>query len=70
MRFFLRRTGFALVTGLVIFCCSCERHHVDEIPVEQEKTSGETHAPAAPEASPTAATRATPANFFPDKPKP
>jgi hypothetical protein len=70
MRFFLRRTGFALVTGLVIFCCSCERHQVAEIPAEPEKARGETHTPAAPEASPTPGIRATPANFFPDKPKP
>jgi hypothetical protein len=70
MRFFLRKTGLALVTGLVIFCCSCERHHVDEIPAEPEKTSGETHTNVTPEASPSPATRATPANFFPDKPKP
>jgi len=72
MRFFLRRTGLALGTGLLIFCCSCERHHVGELPLE-EKASHAESAPAdasAPHASASPAARNTPANFFPDKPKP
>jgi hypothetical protein len=70
MRFLLRRAGLALTTGLLIFCCSCERHHVGELPEDQKlEQDGETHA-TAPHASPSPAVRATPANFFPDKPKP
>jgi hypothetical protein len=69
MRFFLRRTGLALATGLLIFCCSCERHHVGELPAEQQTKSGETDVTKANAASSPAA-RMSPANFFPDKPKP
>ena len=70
MRLLLRRAGVTLATGLLIFCCSCERHHVDEqMPAEHQSKSGETdaakpHQAASPEA------RSSPANFFPDKPKP
>jgi hypothetical protein len=67
MRFFLRRASLALATGLLIFCCSCERHRVGELPAEHEKKSGEADA-SKPHTAPPA--RATPANFFPDKPKP
>jgi hypothetical protein len=70
MRFFLRRAGLALATGLLIFCCSCERHHVGELPEDLKSAhDGETHA-TAPHASASPIARRTPANFFPDKPKP
>jgi len=69
MRFLLRKTGLALVTGLVIFCCSCERHRVGELPAEQEQQIGEGDA-TKPHAAPAPAARSTPADFFPDKPKP
>jgi hypothetical protein len=69
MRFFLRRAGLGLATGWLIFCCSCERHHVGELPMEHstkgaENHSTDSHARASPEP------RMSPANFFPDKPKP
>jgi hypothetical protein len=69
MRLLLRRAGLTLAAGLLIFCCSCERHHVDELPAEKHAKTGETdaarpHEAASPEA------RSSPANFFPDKPKP
>jgi hypothetical protein len=69
MRILLRRASLTLAAGLLIFCCSCERHHVGELPAEHQTKSGETdaanpHEAAAPEA------RSSPANFFPDKPKP
>jgi hypothetical protein len=69
MRSILRRAGLTLSAGLLIFCCSCERHHVGELPLEQEtKASGEDA--AITHASPSPAARATPANFFPDQAKP
>jgi hypothetical protein len=69
MRFFLRRTGLALATGLLIFCCSCERHRVGELPAEHETKSDATHV-TEPQPAPSPAARSSPANFFPDKPKP
>jgi hypothetical protein len=70
MRLILRRAGLTLSAGLLIFCCSCERHHVSELPLENEtKAPAEDHA-ATTHSSPSPATRATPANFFPDQPKP
>jgi len=83
MRLDLRKAGawFAIVS--MIFWCSCERHHVGELPDEHATT--ETKAPATEHDSrsdqPTATTntshtsqspapRNSPANFFPDKPKP
>jgi hypothetical protein len=78
MRLFLRRAGLILATGSLVFFLSCERHHVGEL-------TGETDAPAHEQDSksdqPAATThtshtsqspapRNSPANFFPDKPKP
>jgi hypothetical protein len=73
MRSFLRRAGLILATGSLVFFLSCERHHVGELPGEHEtKAPGEEHASTThePHASPSPAARNTPANFFPDKPKP
>src|SRR6476619_6642973 len=64
MGFFLRRAGLALVSGFVIFCCSCERHQVDELPLVVKEAGAEGHGPGskgAPEP------RQSPANFFPNK---
>jgi hypothetical protein len=69
MRSILRRAGLTLSAGLLIFCCSCERHHVGELPLEQE-TKAPAEVDATTYASPSPAARATPANFFPDQPKP
>jgi hypothetical protein len=63
MRSFLRRAGLILATGSLVFFLSCERHRVGELPLEE-------HAATTPHASPSPAARSTPANFFPDKPKP
>jgi hypothetical protein len=78
MRPLLRKAGLALALGSLVFWFSCERHHVREL-------AGETDAPAHKQDSkndqPTATTntshtsqspapRNSPANFFPDKPKP
>jgi hypothetical protein len=70
MRLFLRRAGVTLAAGLLIFWCSCERHHPSELP-EQENAKGHGDTEAMSEhalASPVP--RNSPANFFPDKPKP
>jgi hypothetical protein len=82
MRLFLRRAALILATGSLVFFLSCERHHVGELPNEQ---ATETKAPATENDSrsdqPTSTTntshtaqtpapRNSPANFFPDKPKP
>jgi hypothetical protein len=74
MRSFLRKAGLILATGSLVFFLSCERHNVGELPLEEhskapakENNAAATHAPDAT-ASPAA--RSTPANFFPDKPKP
>jgi hypothetical protein len=73
MRLFLRRAALILATGSLVFFLSCERHQVGELPEEPAtKAPAEEHAPASHEshASPSPAARNTPANFFPDKPKP
>jgi len=73
MRSFLRRAGLILALGSLVFFLSCERHHVSELPLEEHaKAPAEEHASMTHEshASPSPAARSTPANFFPDKPKP
>ena len=83
MRLDLRKAGAWAAIVSMIFWCSCERHHVGELPDEHATT--EAKAPAhehemkadqpasATEPSHTSqspAPRNSPANFFPDKPKP
>jgi hypothetical protein len=73
MRSFLRRAGLILALGSLVFFLSCERHQVGELPDEHTtKAPAEEHASMSHEshASPSPAARNTPANFFPDKPKP
>jgi hypothetical protein len=80
MRLFLRRAALTLATGSLVFFLSCERHHVGELPVEQQapapaekqETKSEQPAAATPHShtSQSVEPRNTPANFFPDKPKP
>ena len=82
MRLFLRRAFLVLATGSLVFFLSCERHQVGELPDQLEKTKApaeehastmhESHASTVHEshASPSPAARNSPANFFPDKPKP
>jgi hypothetical protein len=70
MRFFLRRAGLVLAAGLVIFCCSCERHRVGELPEhEHAKAHSDVDATNA-HALVSPVPRNSPADFFPDKPKP
>jgi len=84
MRLFLRRAALILATGSLVFFLSCERHHVRELAGEHKtetKASTEEHQHDSKAEEPTAATRQShtsqspaprnsPANFFPDKPKP
>jgi len=71
MRSLLRRAGLILALGSLVFFLSCERHHVGELPLEPEtKAPANEHAAKSPHVSPSPAARSTPANFFPDKPKP
>jgi len=70
MRSILRRAGLILATGSLVFFLSCERHRVGELPLEPETKASAEHHAATTHASPSPATRATPANFFPDQPKP
>jgi hypothetical protein len=70
MRSFLRKACLTLAAGSLIFYCSCERHRVDELPLEHNaKAPAAEHAENA-HASPSPAAQSTPANFFPDKQKP
>ena len=75
----IRKAGawFAIVS--LIFWCSCERHHVGELegrtegdPPHQHETKSDQPASTtnASHTAPTPAPRNSPANFFPDKPKP
>jgi hypothetical protein len=83
MRYDLRKAGawFAIVS--LIFWCSCERHHVGELPDEhattETKATTEEHDSRSDQPTSTTNTshtaqtpepRNSPANFFPDKPKP
>jgi hypothetical protein len=74
MRSFLRRAGLILATGSLVFFLSCERHHVGELPLEEHSKppakENDTAASHADDATTSPAARSTPANFFPDKPKP
>jgi hypothetical protein len=74
MRSFLRRAGLLLALGSLVFFLSCERHQVGELPLEEHSKAPATEHAAttthAHDASPSPAARSTPANFFPDKPKP
>jgi hypothetical protein len=83
MRFDFRKAIAWSSAATLIFWCSCERHHVGELPDEhatgETKSATEEHAPASDKSTPamhdhshmaTPEPRNSPANFFPDKPKP
>jgi len=82
MRPLLRKAALVLALGSLVFWFSCERHHVSELEGEHqtetkapaEEHSSRTEQPAATthstHTSPTPEPRNSPANFFPDKPKP
>ncbi|HEX8077760.1 MAG TPA: hypothetical protein VF511_08090 [Chthoniobacterales bacterium] len=86
MRSFLRKAGLILATGSLVFFLSCERHHVGELHGDETGSGAEEHKSHAKETpseserstattnrshtSQTPEPRNSPANFFPDKPKP
>jgi len=72
MAFLFRRIGIALVIGLVIFCCSCEKHPLGELPeVQREQVDPEKAWSKASEMkSEKSSSSPTPAEFFPAKPPP
>jgi hypothetical protein len=70
MRFPLRRVALLSAAGALVFFCSCDKHHVGELPeVQKEHVDIEAGSHAAPPAhSPEAADASatpTPADFFP-----
>jgi hypothetical protein len=83
MRFDFRKAIAWSSAVTLIFWCSCERHHVGELPDEhgttEAKVTTEEHASPSDQSAamthhahtaPTPEPRNSPANFFPDKPKP
>jgi len=77
MHFALRITGIYFVAGAVILCCSCEKHHLGEMPEVQKEhvdiasESSETStAPEESSPSPTPSATRTPAEFFPESTPP
>jgi hypothetical protein len=77
MHFALRKTGICFVAGAVILCCSCEKHHLGEMPDAQKEhvdiagESSETStAPEESSPSPAPSATPTPAEFFPESTPP
>jgi hypothetical protein len=69
MHFGVRQIAATVSTAALIFCCSCEKHHLGEDP-EVQKEPGESDenssAPKETSASPSATTSPTPVEFFPE----
>jgi hypothetical protein len=77
MRFSFRGINLGLGSAALIFFCSCDKHHLGEMPEVQKEhvelaKPGEAAAPAANEskASSTHGPSPTPAEFFPEKKSP
>jgi hypothetical protein len=77
MRSFLRKTALVLSLTSLLFFLSCERHHVGELtgetdsPTHEKTTHDQSEATTnTSHTSQSPAPRNSPANFFPDKPKP
>jgi hypothetical protein len=75
MHFGLRKAASAFAAGMVIFWCSCEKHHLGEMPDAQKEhvdvasESGEASpAPEETSASSTPSATSTPAELFPESP--
>jgi len=68
MALLLRQIGIALVIGLLIFCSSCEKHPLGELPdVQREQADPAKNAQSRMNAtdSDRPSPSATPAQFFP-----
>ena len=75
MRFYFERFASILFAVAVILICSCEKHHVGEMPdVQKEHAEGGAESKAAAgeestvEKPPVPKATPTPAEFFPSKP--
>jgi len=73
MHFGVRQIAAAVSAAALIFCCSCEKHHLGEDPEVQKEhvdvTSGSAEDSSASKealASPSATVSPTPAEFFPE----
>jgi hypothetical protein len=73
MHFGVRETTAAFSIGALIFCCSCEKHHLGEDPEVQTEqvdvAGGSEENPGATQqesAAPTATASPTPVEFFPE----
>jgi hypothetical protein len=72
MRFSLRKCIAFSVCASLIIICSCEKHHVGELPeVQKERVDLKSGSEATPDAavSPAPVATPTPAEFFPTKPR-
>ena len=73
MHFGVREIAAAISIAALIFCCSCEKHHLGEDPEAQKEHvevagGGEENPSATQVASPSATVKAspTPVEFFPE----
>jgi len=73
MHFAFRGTGILLAVGAILFCCSCEMHHLGEDPQVQREhvdlVSGskeDSDIVKEVPASPMPSAKPTPAEFFPE----
>jgi len=73
----VREIAAAISGAALIFCCSCEKHHLGEDPEFQkervgESQAGEEHsaAPKKADTSESATPKPTPAQFFPESTPP
>lgn len=75
MRLPLRQCASFVAAVALIFFCSCERHHLAELPEGQsadptKAERAEANSESETGASPAAGATATPVNFFPEAKKP
>jgi hypothetical protein len=71
MHFGVRQTAAAVSAAALIFCCSCEKHHLGEDPEVQKEHfdvpgGSRENSAATKQASPSATTSPTPVEFFPE----
>jgi hypothetical protein len=72
-----RKSGVIMAIASLIFCCSCEKHHLGEMPEVQKEhvdlaRAAKENSGAAKETStsPTPSAKPTPAEFFPESTPP
>jgi len=72
MAFLLRQVVVAFATGLLLFCSSCEKHPLGEIPeVQREQVDpAKAWSAASEKDSEKSLSSPTPAEFFPAKTRP